>query len=141
MVQRCRERQRKLRAGSEPGVSWNGSVDRNGKARVDLRQAGELCQNLPGAFDLHTANAHLRSTSHADARLVRIDREPEAAEASAETAIHVEEAEVQTSRRPDSYAIDHRSRRGVRGLASQGSLSTLRKNQRLATSEIATPGG
>jgi hypothetical protein len=29
----------------------------------------------------------------------------------------------------------------VRGLASQGSLSTLRKNQRLATSEIATPGG
>ena len=80
------------------------------KLEIYPKHAGEICQNLPRAFGLHAAHAGFGRASHADMRLISIDCQPQTSEPPAELAIHVEKAEMQSSRRADRDAIDHRSR-------------------------------
>ena len=106
----------------------NRALDRDGTARA-AHHRSKLSQNASHALCLEAVYARLCRASRGNARLVRIDGEAKAAEAPSEAAIHVEKAEMQTSRCPDSDAIDHRAwEEGMRACFARLALYTAQKS-------------
>src|SRR5262249_19478899 len=97
-AQRSRYGQRKLRSGAEPGMGRNDLVDPHIVSASKTERAPHRLDVAHDPFPFGAGPPHLRRGPNGYARLGAFDGEADAAEASAESAVEIQKAEMQPCR-------------------------------------------